>query len=111
MRRDRVLAALVFGGWALGVTLYADGRSPFGLFKQYCAKCHGEDGKADTPRGKQMKARNFTDAEWQQSMSDADLIDSVTNGKGRHAAVRQEADEGADREPGQGRRAGFRGKK
>jgi mono/diheme cytochrome c family protein len=77
------MAALAFGvlvGWAL--TLYAkDEGHPSDTFKQYCAKCHGEDGKADTPKGKQLKARNFTDEEWQKDESDADLIDSVTKGK------------------------------
>lgn len=82
MKGSRLLAALAFGGlvgWA--VTLYAKDEHPSDTFKQYCAKCHGEDGRADTPKGKQMKARNFTDAEWQQSKSDSELIDSVTNGK------------------------------
>jgi mono/diheme cytochrome c family protein len=85
MKGSRLLAALAFGVIVgFGLTLYAKDRDeghPSDLFKQYCAKCHGEDGKAETPKGKQMKARNFTDAEWQQSKSDSDLIDSVTNGK------------------------------
>ena len=86
MKGSRLMAALAFGvlvGWG-SVTLYANVRDeghPSDTFKQYCAKCHGEDGKAETARGKQMKARNFTDADWQQSKSDAELIDSVTNGK------------------------------
>jgi mono/diheme cytochrome c family protein len=84
MKGSRLLAALAFGGlvgW--GVTLYAKerGEHPSDTFKQYCAKCHGEDGKAATPKGKQLKARDFTDAEFQQSKSDGQLIDSVTNGK------------------------------
>ena len=82
MRESRLLGALVFGliaGW--GVALYATEDHPSDLFKQYCAKCHGEDGRAETERGKKLKARNFTDADWQQSKSDAELIDSVTNGK------------------------------
>ena len=57
------------------------GRHPSKLFKEYCAKCHGDTGKADTFRGKNMKARNFTDAEWQAGESDSALIKSVTEGK------------------------------
>ena len=82
MRRSRVLGALAFGllvGW--GVTLFATEERPSALYKEYCAKCHGEDGKADTPRGQKMNARNFTDVEFQQSKSDAELIESVTEGK------------------------------
>jgi mono/diheme cytochrome c family protein len=82
MRKTRLLGGLVFGLLiGLGVTLYATEDHPSALFKEYCAKCHGEDGKAQTSRGKKMKARDFTDAEWQQSESDADLIHSVTEGK------------------------------
>jgi mono/diheme cytochrome c family protein len=82
MRTTRLLGGLVIatiGGLAL--TAYATEPHPSELFKQYCAKCHGEDGKADTPKGKKIKARNFTDAEWQENESDADLIHSVTEGK------------------------------
>ena len=65
----------------LGVALYATEPHPSELFKQYCAKCHGEDGKASTPKGKQLSARDFTDAEWQADEPDKDLIKSVTEGK------------------------------
>ena len=82
MKHPRILGGLVFGAIAaLGVTAFATERRPSELFKQYCAKCHGEDGKADTPKGKHLMARNFTDAEWQAGVSNADLIKSVTEGK------------------------------
>ena len=82
MKQVGLLGGIVFGViGGLGVTLYATEEHPSELFKQYCAKCHGEDGKAGTPRGQKMKARNFTDAEWQSGESDADLIKSVTEGK------------------------------
>ena len=82
MRNSRILGALVFASLTgLGVTLYATEEHPSDLFKQYCAKCHGESGNADTPKGQKMKARDFTDAEWQQSEKDAKLIQSVTEGK------------------------------
>jgi mono/diheme cytochrome c family protein len=82
VRKTRLLGGLVFGLLiGLGVTLYATEEHPSDLFKQYCAKCHGEGGKADTPKGQKLKARDFTDAEWQENESDADLIHSVTEGK------------------------------
>jgi mono/diheme cytochrome c family protein len=84
MKKTQILGALAFGAIAtLGVTLYATEQEqhPSALFKQYCAKCHGEDGKADTAKGKHLMARNFTDAEWQAGESDAELIKSVTEGK------------------------------
>src|SRR5262249_41827370 len=86
MSKGRILAILVFASIAaIGVTAYAGETQtpshPSDLFKQYCAKCHGDDGKAGTTRGKHLKGRNFTDAEWQADESDADLIKSVTEGK------------------------------
>ena len=84
MKRTQVLGSLVFGAIAtLGVTLYATEQEqhPSKLFKEYCAKCHGDDGKADTFKGRHLKARNFTDAEWQAGVTDAALIKSVTEGK------------------------------
>jgi len=82
MRKARILGGIVIAGLgAYGVAVYAADKHPSDEFLQYCAKCHGEDGKADTPKGKQLKARDFTDADWQKGESDSDLIDSVTNGK------------------------------
>ena len=51
------------------------------IWKSKCASCHGEDGKAQTTKGKNLKARNFTDAEWQADKTNADLIKTVTEGK------------------------------
>lgn len=36
-----------------GTSMAADGAA---LFKQNCASCHGDTGKADTPAGKALKA-------------------------------------------------------
>ncbi len=50
------------------------------IYKNECRKCHGRDGKG-TKRGKKLGARDFTDAEWQASVTDKQLINSITNGK------------------------------
>jgi mono/diheme cytochrome c family protein len=50
------------------------------IFKNECQKCHGRDGKG-TKRGKKLGARDFTDAEWQASVTDEQLINTITNGK------------------------------
>lgn len=34
------------------------------LFNRNCARCHGADGRSETPQGKLFLAPNFTDAEW-----------------------------------------------
>ena len=40
------------------------------LFNRNCARCHGADGRSDTPSGHLFKAPDFTDAEWWQKNSD-----------------------------------------
>ena len=81
MKTTRILGALVFGALSgAGVAAYAAGTHPSDTFKQYCAKCHGEDGRAQTAKGKQLKAQNFTDAQFQSEKSDEDLIKTVTKG-------------------------------
>ena len=50
------------------------------IFKNECQKCHERDGKG-TKRGKKLGVPNFTDAKWQDSVTDEQLINSITNGK------------------------------
>ncbi len=94
MKKTRILGALVFGSIGLvGVALSGVGGGPSGppspqagdqhpsaLFIEYCAKCHGRDGTGNTPQGKQLMARDFTDTEWQSSKNDEQLIKQVTKG-------------------------------
>ena len=81
MKRTRILGALLFGVIALtGIALFAGDQHPSALFLEYCAKCHGQDGTANTPKGKQLMARDFTDAEWQSSKKDDEIIKTVTKG-------------------------------
>ena len=81
MKVTRVFPALVFGGLvSFGLVLYATEDHPSALFKEYCAKCHGEAGKADTPKGRQLMAQDMTDPEWQAEKTDADLVKVVTKG-------------------------------
>lgn len=81
MKLTRILPALVFGGLvSFGVVLYATEDHPSALYKEYCAKCHGDDGKGDTPKGRQLMAQDFTDPDWQADRSDAELIKVVSEG-------------------------------
>jgi mono/diheme cytochrome c family protein len=38
--------------------------SPSAVFEAHCQKCHGPDGKGDTPVGKAMKVVNLADPKW-----------------------------------------------
>src|SRR5262249_24809613 len=61
-------------------------RTPEAIYTKQCATCHGKDGRAKTFKSKFIHARNFTDAQWQDSVSDERLSNSITNGKGKMPA-------------------------
>ncbi len=52
------------------------------IFKSRCAPCHGADGSGNTPMGKKIGAKALGSAEVQK-LSDADLLKTVTAGKGK----------------------------
>lgn len=56
------------------------------LFAKNCASCHGKDGSSKTFKAKFNHARNLTDAEWQASVSDERLFNSISNGRGQMPA-------------------------
>jgi len=62
------------------------------LWKSKCASCHGEDGKADTEKGKQMKVGDLTSAEAQKK-TDADFKKIINEGfKEEKGGVKKEMD-------------------
>ncbi len=71
------IPALVLLAYA---ALAAAAFQPSKLYVERCAKCHGEDGTAQTPKGQKMKAQDFTEPGFQKRRTDAQLVDSVTNG-------------------------------
>jgi|GEM_PF-870992 len=56
------------------------------LFRTNCARCHGADGRGDTPLGHTYNSPDFTDNVWWQKHSDItstkSLVSIVMNGKG-----------------------------
>jgi len=70
-----LMFTLVFSTWSL-----AD--SGADTFKSKCAMCHGPDGKGQTTMGKTLNLRDLGSAEV-QGQSDADLTNTITNGKGK----------------------------
>lgn len=52
------------------------------VFKQKCAKCHGQDGGGNN-YGQIIGATNLTDPEWQQRVDDKRLINSIKHGRGQ----------------------------
>jgi len=51
-------------------------------FETVCAACHGTSGKGDGPAAAQLnpKPRDYTDAEWQKSVTDEDLAKVIVEG-------------------------------
>lgn len=49
-------------------------------FEKSCAKCHGPDGKGETKMGKKLDIKDFTDAKFQASLKDEDLIKAIKEG-------------------------------
>jgi mono/diheme cytochrome c family protein len=56
------------------------------LFKQKCAKCHGQDG-AGNNYGQIIGATNLSDPEWQERVDDKRIINSITHGRGQMPAA------------------------
>ncbi len=56
------------------------------LFRSNCARCHGADGRGDTPLGHTYVAPDFTDHEWWHKHSNITgtkgLVSIVSRGKG-----------------------------
>jgi mono/diheme cytochrome c family protein len=51
------------------------------LYRRYCVSCHGTDGKAKTSKGKFSHARDMSDAQWQEEVSDERIFNSIMNGR------------------------------
>jgi cytochrome c5 len=64
------------------------------LFRTNCARCHGADGRGDTPLGHTYQAPDFTDSEWWRKHSDTtrsrSLVSIVARGKGGMPAFGKE---------------------
>ena len=56
---------------------------PSALFKERCARCHGEDGRGQTVIGQMVGAPNFTDENWwSEEKNERRFVRSITEGKG-----------------------------
>lgn len=51
------------------------------FFAENCAACHGEDGKGG-PAAAALNVPDFSDGSWQQSRTNAQLAETIKNGRG-----------------------------
>jgi mono/diheme cytochrome c family protein len=72
-----LLAALALGALGASPALAAD---PATVFAKSCSPCHGKDGEPSAVFVKQG-VRNFKDAAWQKSKTDAQIEQSIREGK------------------------------
>lgn len=50
------------------------------LYQKHCVKCHGAEGKANTFRGWLSRAQKFTEPNWQESISDEEILKAIQDG-------------------------------
>ena len=55
-------------------------RTPQQNWEERCIACHGEDGKAGTKKGRELKAKDFTRPKWQKHTTDQEIVEAITNG-------------------------------
>lgn len=81
MKKTILGALLVFGiAFTFNISdCMAQGTDVNQLYGMLCALCHGAEGKP-TEQGVQFGSPDFTDPAWQDSKTDADLIQSMTDG-------------------------------
>src|SRR5262249_12891238 len=59
------------------------------LYRLHCVKCHGENGTGSEARASLPRIPDFTDASWQARQSDAQLLASILDGKGKDMPPRR----------------------
>lgn len=79
----------------LSVNCLADSSDAAALFKSKCAMCHGPDGTANTTMAKNLGIKSYKAPEVQKQ-SDADLKNTIVNGKGKMPSYKSLTSEQVD---------------
>jgi len=72
------------------VSAAGDARS---VYNSKCASCHDRDGRARSKRARREHARDMSTGEWQDSVSDERIYNSISNGKGKMPAFKKKLSE------------------
>ena len=62
-------------------------------FDAKCATCHGKDGRGKTFKGKLTHARDMTDGQWQNDVTDERLFNSISNGRNKMPSFKKKLSE------------------
>jgi mono/diheme cytochrome c family protein len=66
---------------ALSATAVADKTER--TWQAKCGSCHGDDGKGQTKKGKEMGIQDMSKPDWQKAKTDADLQKAIEDGLDR----------------------------
>jgi mono/diheme cytochrome c family protein len=77
----RISLWLLLFAFVLLVNCYADSADSAALFKSKCAMCHGPDGTGNA-MGQKLGVKSYKSPEIQKQ-SNADMKNTITNGKGK----------------------------
>jgi mono/diheme cytochrome c family protein len=89
VKRSRLSGILIIG-LALAfvpAAIAADESAGATVYKAKCMTCHAKDGSGNTPVGKSLQSADLRSAEVQKK-SDAELTESVSEGKGNMPAFK-----------------------
>jgi cytochrome c553 len=89
MKKMILFAVVALAGIALSAS--ADVKENW---EKGCAKCHGPDGKGDTKMGKKLEIKDFTDAKYQDSLKDDQMLKAIKEGVKDGDKTRMKAAEG-----------------
>jgi cytochrome c6 len=76
--KNHLILAVVILATAIDSVSAADAKENWA---KHCAKCHGADGKGQTPMGKKLKVKDYTDAKFQAELQDEPSIKLIKEGK------------------------------
>jgi mono/diheme cytochrome c family protein len=74
-----VKAVAVVACMMLGTGALAADKKTERVWKAKCSSCHGQDGKGETDKGRKLKARDMTTAEYQKA-TDAQFLKAINEG-------------------------------
>ena len=63
-------------------------------WKAKCASCHGVDGKGATDQGGKMGISDYTSADWQKGITDAQMKTAINDGLKREKGGKQQEMDG-----------------
>jgi mono/diheme cytochrome c family protein len=81
MKNIRLVASMVAGSLLVSATAMAqeDPKKVERAWKSKCASCHGQTGKGDTDKGKELKVEDMTASKY-QSKKDDELKKAILDG-------------------------------